>query len=86
MELIFGIDIQNKFSISYAWDKEKMCYIQNEGKFLTYTRNCKQKATVGTVKYHHDTMVFYQLELVDQLLQNRWHISSGMTILPREET
>ena len=24
-ELIFGIDIQRKFSISYAWDKEKSC-------------------------------------------------------------
>ena len=23
MELIFGIDIQKKFSISYAWDKER---------------------------------------------------------------
>ena len=23
MELIFGIDIQRKFSLSYAWDKEK---------------------------------------------------------------
>ena len=23
MEIIFGIDIQRKFSISYAWDKEK---------------------------------------------------------------
>ena len=33
MELIFGIDIQRKFSISYAWDKEKNCYIQKEGKF-----------------------------------------------------
>ena len=31
-ELIFGIDIQRKFSISYAWDKEKNCYIQKEGK------------------------------------------------------
>ena len=50
MELIFGIDIQKKFSISYAWDKEKNCYIQKEGKFLTYTRNCEQKATIGTVK------------------------------------
>ena len=51
MELIFGIDIQKKkFTISYAWDKEKNCYIQKEGKFLTYTRNCKQKATIGTVK------------------------------------
>ena len=50
MELIFGIDIQRKFSISYAWDKEKICYIQKEGKFLTYTKNCEQKATIDTVK------------------------------------
>ena len=50
MELIFGIDIQRKFSISYACDKEKNCYIQKEGKFLTYTKNGEQKATVGTVK------------------------------------
>ena len=49
-ELIFGIDIQKNFSISYAWDKEKNCYIQKEGKFQTYTRNCEQKATIGTVK------------------------------------
>ena len=49
-ELIFGIDIQKKISISYAWDKEKNCYIQKEGKFLMYTRNCKQKTIIGTVK------------------------------------
>ena len=49
-ELIFGIDKQKKFSISYAWDKEKNCYIQKEGKFVTYTRNCEQKATIGMVK------------------------------------
>ena len=49
-ELIFGIDIQRKFSISCAWDKEKNCYIQTEGKFLTYTGNCEQKATIGMVK------------------------------------
>ena len=50
MEIIFGIDIQKKFSLAYAWDKEKNCYIQRDGKFLTYTRNCEQKATIGTVK------------------------------------
>ena len=49
-ELIFGIDIQRKFSISYAWDKENNCYIQKEGTFLTYTRDCEQKASIGTVK------------------------------------
>ena len=49
-EIIFGINIQKKFSLSYAWDKEKNCYIQRDGKFLTYTQNCEQKATIGTVK------------------------------------
>ena len=49
-EIIIGIDVQKKFSLSYAWDKEKNCYIQKDGKFLTYTRNCEQKATIGIVK------------------------------------
>ena len=49
-EIIFGIDIQKKFSLSYAWDKEKNYYIQRDGKFLTYTQTCEQKATIGTVK------------------------------------
>ena len=42
-ELIFGIDIQRKFSISYAWHKEKNCYIQKEGKFLTYTKTVNRR-------------------------------------------
>ena len=50
MELIFGIDMQRKFSLSYAWDKKRNGYIQKEGKFLVYTNNCEQKATIGTVK------------------------------------
>ena len=50
MEIIFGIDLQKKFSLSYAWDKEKNCYIQWNDKFLTYTQNCEQKATIGTDK------------------------------------
>ena len=49
-EVIFGIDIQKKFSVSYAWDREKNCYIQNDSRFLTYTRNCEQKAKTGIVK------------------------------------
>ena len=32
-KLIFGIDIQREFSLSYAWDKERNCYIQRDGKF-----------------------------------------------------
>ena len=49
-EIIFGIDIQKKFSISYVWDKDKNYYTQKERKYLTYTRNCEQKATIGVVK------------------------------------
>ena len=49
-ELIFGIDIQRKFSLSYAWDKDRNCYIQRDGKFLVYTHACGCKATKGTVK------------------------------------
>ena len=80
MEIIFGIDILKKFSISYAWDKEKNCYIQRDGKFLTYTRNCEQKATIGTFKYHQDTMVSYQLSSQDLQLRTIWLISLLMKI------
>ena len=50
MELLFGINVQRKFALSYAWDQEKNCYIQKEGRFLTYTRNCEQKVNVAVVK------------------------------------
>ena len=49
-ELIFSFDIQKKFSLSYAWDEEKNCYIQRNGKFLVYTHSCDHTATIGTVK------------------------------------
>ena len=49
-KIIFGVDLQKKFSLSYAWDKEMNCYIQKDGRFLTYTRNCEQKATIRVVK------------------------------------
>ena len=49
-EIIFSIDIQKKFSLSYSWDKEKNGYIQRDGKFLTYTQNCEWQATIGMVK------------------------------------
>ena len=37
IEIIFGIDVQKKFSLSYASDKEKNWYIQKDGRFLTHT-------------------------------------------------
>ena len=49
-EIFFGIDVQKKFSLAYAWDKKKNCYIQKDGRFLTYTCNCEQKVTIGNVK------------------------------------
>ena len=49
-ELIFGIDIQKKFSLSYAWDKDKNCYIQQNGKFLVFTHSNTCTAKIGTVK------------------------------------
>ena len=49
-ELIFRIDIQKKFSLSYTWDKDQQCYIQRNGRFLSFTHATTQKATIGTVK------------------------------------
>ena len=49
-ELIFGINVQKKFSLSYAWDKDKNCYIQWNGKFLVYKHSCNCTVTIGTVK------------------------------------
>ena len=49
-ELIFCIDIQKKLSLSYAWDKDKNCYMQRNGKFLVYTCSDDHTAMIGTVK------------------------------------
>ena len=63
-EIIFGIDVQKKFSLSYAWDKKKNCYIQKDGRFITYTQNCEQKAAIGLLNQHlrclPDIMASYQ--------------------------
>ena len=49
-EIIFGIDVQKKFSLTYASDKEITATYKKDGRFLTYTRNCEQQATIGIVK------------------------------------
>ena len=49
-ELIFGIDIQKKLSLSYTWDKDQQCYIQWNGRFLAFTHATSQTAMIGTVK------------------------------------
>ena len=49
-ELIFGIDIQKKFSLSYTWDKDQKGYIQWNGRFLAFTHATLQRTMIGTVK------------------------------------
>ena len=58
-EIIFGIDVQKMLSISHAWYSKKNCYIQRDSKFLTYTKNCEQKATINTFKSSHKILQRY---------------------------
>ena len=68
----------------------KNCYIQSDGKFLTYTRNCEQKATIGivrlTLNISPDTMVLYQLRSQVTQLRNIWLTLSLMRTPQKEET
>ena len=88
-ELIFGINIQEKFSLSYAWDKDKNCYIQQNGKFLAFTHTNTHIATIGTVKSSlkipPDTMVWLQSRSVEHSSPHKWHTSLQMTAPPKEE-
>ena len=38
-DVIFGIDFQREFRISYDWDEEKWCYIRHNRQFLCYTED-----------------------------------------------
>ena len=49
-DILFGIDIQKRYSQSYSWDWDKQLFIQREGLFLTYTRNCEQQHHIAVVK------------------------------------
>ena len=86
MEILFGIDIQKNISLSYAWDKEKNCYIQKDGRFHTYTTNCEQKATIGIVKStlkippRQDTMALFQSRSKAIQSKDIGHISSVIGI------
>ena len=88
IEIIFGIDVQKKFSISYAWDKAKNCYIQRGGKFLTFTRNCEQKATIDIVKLtlkippRHNGVI--PIKITGQTIMNIW-LTSLLMRIPQKE-
>ena len=49
-DILFGIDIQKRYSLSYSWDVDKQLFIQRQGSFLTYTRNCEQQHNIAVVK------------------------------------
>ena len=49
-DVLFGIDIKKRYSISYSWDSDKQLFIQRLGSFLTYTRNCEQQHNIAVVK------------------------------------
>ena len=74
MEILFGIDIQRKFSLSYAWDNKKNSDIQ--------------KATIGivksTLKIHPDIMASSQSRSKAIQLKDIWHISSTIKIQQKE--
>ena len=48
--ILFGIYMQKRYSLSHSWDADKQLFIQREGSFLTYTRNCEQQYNIAVVK------------------------------------
>ena len=78
-ELLFGIDVQKKFSLSYDWDREKIA---------TYKRRVDSLHTPETVnrrqmllllnqplRYHPETMASYQSRSKDMQLRDIWPTS-----------
>ena len=41
---------RSNFHCHMLGTKKNNCYIQKDGRFLTYTRNCEHKVTIGIVK------------------------------------
>ena len=89
MEILFGIVIQKKNSLSYAWDKEKNCYIQKDSRFLTVleTANRRQLLVLSSQlsKYHTDTMTSFQSRTKAIQSKDIQHTSSAIKIQQREK-
>ena len=58
--ILFGIDTQKTYSLSYSWYADKQLFIQREGSLLTYIRNCEQQHNIAVVKTPPITMASYQ--------------------------
>ena len=50
IDILFGIDTQKRYTLSYSWNANKQLFIQREGSFVTYTRNCEQQHNIAVVK------------------------------------
>ena len=48
--ILFGTDIQKRYSLSYSWDSDKELFIQREDSFFTYTINCELQHNIAVVK------------------------------------
>ena len=48
--ILFGIHIEKRYSLCYSWDADTQLFIQKEGSFLTYTRNCEQHHNIAVGK------------------------------------
>ena len=55
-DILLGIAIQKRYCLSYSWDADKQLFIQREGSFLTYTRNCEQQHNIAVVKSPKNTI------------------------------
>ena len=49
-DILFGIDIQKRYPLSYSWDSDKQLFIQRKGSFLTYIRHSEQQDNIAVVK------------------------------------
>ena len=88
-DILFGIDIQKRYSPTYSWDSDKQLFIQREGSFLTYTRNCEQQHNITVVKptlkippKHNDiisiTIKGNNLKAFMRYFINNWHVNRGL--------
>ena len=48
-DILFDLDTQKRYSLSYSLDADKQLFIQKVGSFLTYTRNYKQKHNIAVL-------------------------------------
>ena len=87
-EIIFGIDIQKKFSISMHGTKKQIVIYKEMGKHICETVNRRPQLALSNnhLKYCQDTIVLYQLKSQDRQLRTIWLISSLMKIQQKEGT